>query len=88
MLSGTLPTLPVEGSRNSATGNRNSKFSSFELSTEVHMLGDEAVRSHAHTPKDAAGPSNRRKAWRVDLFMGSMQRTETMTRKLRADAEE
>ena len=52
------------------------------------MLGEEAVRSHAQTPKDPAGPSNRRKAWRVALFIGSMLSTETMTRKLRADADD
>ncbi len=86
MLRGTLPTCPVERSRNSATGKRNSKLSSLALSTEVHMLGDEAVRSHEHTPKAPAGPSKRRNAWRVLLSIGSMLSTETMTRKLKAVA--
>ena len=88
MLRGTFATFPDERSRNSATGNKNSKFSPLELSTDVQMLGDEAVRSHAQTPKDPAGPSKRRKAWRVALFIGSMLSTETMTRKLRADADD
>jgi hypothetical protein len=86
MLSGTFPTLPDARSKNSDTGNKNSKFSSLELSAVVQMLGDEAVRSHAQTPKHPAGPSNRMKAWRVVLFIGSMLSTDTITRKLNAAA--